>query len=217
MGVNMVGNCITDDSAVCEASRQEIIRRYYTALCDQKENMNTSPTDVVGKLDLLMKQANTSVGDRRVVKAANDKAELTDAPAAAIEMPDGEIITGKTSPLLGASAALILNALKKLAGIDDSAQLISPSIIEPVQHLKVDHLGNSNPRLHVDEVLIALAISAVTSETAARALEQLGNLKDCEAHSSVILSMTDSRTFKKLGINVTCEPKYQVKKLYHAK
>ena len=213
----MVGNCITDDDAVCEASRQEIIRRYYTALCDQKENMNSSSTDVVGKLDLLMKQANTSVSDRRVVDAALKKAELTGAPAAAIELPDGSILTGKTSSLLGASSALILNALKKLANIGDDVELISPSIIEPVQHLKVDHLGNRNPRLHVDEILIALAISAVTSPVAAAALEQIDNLKGCEVHSSVILSMTDSRTFKKLGINVTCEPQYQVKKLYHAK
>ena len=217
MGVNMVGNCIFDDEAVREASRQEIIRRYYAALCEQKENMNPSGTNVVGKLDLLMQQANISVSDRPVVAAANNKAEQTGAPAAAMEMPDGTILTGKTSSLLGASAALILNALKYLAGIDDKAQLISPSIIEPVQHLKVDHLGNRNPRLHVDEVLIALSISAVTSPQAALAMEQLDNLRDCEAHSSVILSMTDSRTFKKLGVNVTCEPKYQVKKLYHAK
>ena len=217
MGVNMVGNCIFDDEACCDASKQEIIRRYYAALCDQKENVNNSGTDIVGKLDLLMKQANISIHDRPVVAAANEKAELTGAPAAAIEMPDGTILTGKTSSLLGASAALILNALKYLAGIDDEAQLISPSVIEPVQHLKVDHLGNHNPRLHIDEVLIALAISAVTDEKAALAMEQLDNLKNCEVHSSVILSMTDSRTFKKLGINVTCEPKYQVKKLYHAK
>ena len=217
MGVNMVGNCIYDDEACRNASKQEIIRRYYAALCEQKENMNPSGTNIVGKLDLLMQQANITVHDRPVVAAANEKADATGAPAAAIEMPDGTILTGKTSSLLGASAALILNALKYLAGIDDAAQLISPSIIEPVQHLKVDHLGNHNPRLHIDEVLIALAISAVTDERAALAIEQLDNLKDCEVHSSVILSMTDSRTFKKLGINVTCEPKYQVKKLYHAK
>ena len=215
MGVNMAGNCIVDDTAVREASNQEIIRRYYSALCEHKENMNTA--NVVGKLDLLMKQANLTIADRPVVAAAVAKAEQTDAPAAAIQLSDGTILTGKTSSLLGASAAMILNALKHLAGIDDSLELISPSIIEPVQHLKVDHLGNHNPRLHVDEVLIALSISAVTSKTAALALEQLDNLKDCEVHSSVILSMTDSRTFKKLGINVTCEPKYQVKKLYHAK
>ena len=217
MGVNMVGNCIFDDEACRDASKQEIIRRYYTALCDQKENMNNSGTDTVGKLDLLMKQAGIGVLDRPVVAAANNKAEATDAPAAAMQMPDGTIITGKTSSLLGASAAMILNALKYLAGIDDGEQLISPSIIEPVQHLKIDHLGNRNPRLHIDEVLIALSISAVTSPNAALAMDQLAKLRDCEAHSSVILSMTDSRTFKKLGVNVTCEPKYQVKKLYHAK
>ncbi|MBQ8407600.1 MAG: DUF1846 domain-containing protein [Clostridia bacterium] len=217
MGVNMAGNCIIDNDVVSAAAKQEIIRRYYSALCEQKENMTTSDTDAVGKLEILMKQAGITVLDRPVVAAANAKAALTGAPAAAIELPDGTILTGKTSSLLGASAALILNALKALAGIDDDAQLISPSIIEPVQHLKVDHLGNHNPRLHIDEVLIALAISAVTDEKAAGALEQLDNLKDCEVHSSVILSATDSRTFKKLGINVTCEPQYQVKKLYHAK
>ena len=179
--------------------------------------MNSNSTEVVGKLDLLMQQAGVTVHDRKVVAAAKDRAEQTGAPAAAMELPNGKIITGKTSSLLGASAALILNALKELAGIDDKVELISPSIIEPVQHLKVGHLGNHNPRLHVDEVLIALSISAVTSETAAKALSQLSELKDCEAHSSVILSMVDSRTFKKLGVNITCEPQYQVKKLYHAK
>lgn len=215
MGVNMAGNCIFDDEVVCEASRQEIIRRYCTALCEQKENMTTS--DTVNKLDLLMKQAKLSKAQRPVIAAALEKAETSGAPAAALELPDGKIITGKTSSLLGASAALLLNALKELGGIDDSIELISPSIIEPVQHLKVDHLGNHNPRLHTDEILIALAISAATSETAALALSQLDKLNGCEAHSSVILSQVDSKTFKKLGVNITCEPKYQVKKLYHAK
>ena len=215
MGVNMAGNCIFDDAAVSDASRQEIIRRYYAALCEQKENATSSET--VGKLELIMNQANVTVNDRPVVEAANKKADLTGGPAAAIELPDGRIVTGKTSSLLGASAATILNALKALADIDDAAQLISPSIIEPVQSLKVDHLGNHNPRLHIDEVLIALAISAVTSPTAALALDQLGKLRCCDAHSSVILSMVDTRTFKKLGVNLTCEPQYQVKKLYHAK
>ena len=215
MGVNMVGNCIIDDEVVRDASRQEIIRRYFDALCEQKETATESAA--VGKIELLMKKAEISVLDRPVVAAAVAKAELTDAPAAALELPGGEIITGKTSSLLGAGAALILNALKALAGIDDKVELISPSVIRPVQHLKVDHLGNHNPRLHVDEILIALAISAVSSKRAALALEQLDNLKGLEAHSSVILSSTDKRTFKKLGINMTCEPKYQVKKLYHAK
>ena len=215
MGVNMVGNCITDDAVVSAASKQEIIRRYYAALCDQKENATGCET--VGKLESIMNQANVTVNDRPVVEAANKKAELTGAPAAAIQLSDGTIVTGKTSSLLGASSAAILNALKCLAGIDDAEELISPSIIEPVQHLKVDHLGNHNPRLHIDEVLIALSISAVTSPTAALALDQLDKLKCCDAHSSVILSMVDTRTFKKLGVNLTCEPQYQVKKLYHAK
>ena len=215
MGVNMVGNCIIDDEVVREASRQEIIRRYFAALCEQKENATESAA--VGKIELLMQKAEISVSDRACVEYANKKADLTDGPAAAIELPNGEIITGKTSSLLGASAALILNALKALAGIDDKVELISPSVIRPVQHLKVDHLGNHNPRLHVDEILIALAISAVSSKRAALALEQLDNLKGLQAHSSVILSSVDKMTFKKLGVDMTCEPKYQVKKLYHAK
>jgi uncharacterized protein (UPF0371 family) len=213
MGVNMAGNCIIDDEVTREASKQEIIRRYYTALCEQRENMGSS--DTVTKLDILMKQTGITTSDRPVVAAAREKAELTGAPATALQLPVGSIVLGKTSSLLGASAALLLNALKKLAGIDIREDLISPSIIQPVQHLKVDHLGNHNPRLHTDEVLIALAISAVTSKNAALALEQLGKLKGCEAHSTVILAQTDSKTFKKLGVNITCEPQYQVKKLYH--
>ena len=215
MGVNMAGNCIIDDEATREASKQEIIRRYYTALCEQRENMTSSVA--VNKLDLLMKQTGISPENRPVIAAALAKAEETGAPATALQRPDGSIVQGKTSSLLGASAAVLLNALKKLAGIDKREELISPSVIEPVQHLKVDHLGNNNPRLHTDEVLIALAISAATSQKAALALDQIAKLQGCEAHSSVILAQVDSKTFKKLGINITCEPKYQVKKLYHAK
>ena len=215
MGVNMAGNCIIDDEVCCEASRQEIIRRYYNGLCEQRENMTTDGT--VTKLELLMKQAGLTAAHRPVIAAALEKAEATGAPAAAMELPDGTVVTGKTSDLLGAVAALLLNALKRLAGIGDDIELISPTVIEPVQDLKVDHLGNHNPRLHTDEVLIALAISAVTSPTAALALKQLDRLSGCEAHSSVILAQSDYRTLRKLGINLTCEPKYQVKKLYHAK
>ncbi len=214
MGVNMAGNCIIDDEIVKEASRQEIIRRYYAALCEQRETMENS--DALQKLDLLMNQSGLSSEDRPVVEKANQKAELTGAPAAAIELPDGTIVTGKTSSLLGASAAVLLNALKKLGGIDDDIELISPSVIVPVQHLKVDYLGNHNPRLHTDEVLIALAVSAVMSPMAKTAMEQLNKLAGCEAHSSVILAQTDAKTFKKLGVNITCEPRYQVKKLYHS-
>ena len=214
MGVNMVGNCIVDDAIVREASRQEIIRRYYAALCEQRETMENS--DALKKLDLLMNQSGLSSENRPVVEKANQKAEDTGAPAAAIELPDGSIVTGKTSSLLGASAAVLLNALKKLGGIDDEIELISPSVIVPVQRLKVDYLGNHNPRLHTDEVLIALAVSAVMSPMAKTAMEQLNKLAGCEAHSSVILAQTDAKTFKKLGVNITCEPRYQVKKLYHS-
>ena len=215
MGVNMVGNCIIDNDAVCEASNQEIIRRYYAALCDQRENMSSEGP--IHKLDLLMKQANLTPASRPVVTAAIEKAAQTDSPAAAIELPDGTIVTGKTSSLLGASAAMLLNALKRLAGIDDDVQLIPPSIIEPVQHLKVDYLRGRNPRLHTDEVLIVLSICAVTSPLAAQSLDQLDKLRDCEVHSSVILSEIDTKTFKKLGVHLTCEPQYQVNKLYHGK
>ena len=215
MGVNMVGNCIIDDAVTQEASRQEILRRYYAALCDQKQGK--AEDSQIFKLELLMKKAGVTEDQRRVVEPALKKAEQTGLPAAAMELPDGRIVTGKTSNLLGACAALLLNALKELAGVDDAQHLIAPEVINPIQHLKVDHLGNRNPRLHTDEVLIALSISAVTSEQASLAMDQLYKLKDCEAHSSVILSMTDSRTFKKLGVNITCEPKYQIKKLYHAK
>ncbi len=215
MGVNMAGNCIVDDAVVSEASNTEIIRRYYTALCEEKENMTSS--DTVHKLDLLMQQASLTAAQRPVIAAALNKAEATGGPAAAMELPDGRILTGKTTELLGASSALLLNALKALASIDDSVELISPTVIEPVQRLKTDYLGNRNPRLHTDEVLIALAISAVTSPNAAKALDRLGKLCGCEAHSSVILSQVDSKTFKKLGVNLTCEPRYQAKRLYHAK
>jgi len=207
MGVNMVGNCITHDEAAREASRQEILRRYYTALCDQKQGKITD--DVVRKLELLMKKAGVDLGQRRVVAPALERAKETGLPAAAMELPDGRIITGKTSPLLGASAALLLNALKALGGIRDELHLISPVVIDPIQHLKVDHLGNRNPRLHTDEVLIALSISAATNPTAELAMEQLTKLRGCEVHSSVILSAVDEKVFKRLGVNLTCEPQYK--------
>ncbi len=207
MGVNMVGNCIVDDDSAREASKQEIIRRYYAALSEQKQGKASD--DVVRKLELLMKKADVDVSARRVVAAALEKAEETDKPAAALELPDGRIITGKTSKLLGASAALLLNALKELGGISDEIHLISPLAIDPIQHLKVEHLGNRNPRLHTDETLIALSISAVTNETAELAMEQLSKLRGCEMHSTVILSPVDEKVLKRLGINLTCEPRYK--------
>ena len=206
MGVNMAGNCIVDDEATCEASRQEIIRRYYEALCDQKKGKNVD--DALRKLDLLMKKAGVTPADRKVVEPALKRAEETGSPASAMELPDGTIVTGKTSHQLGASSALLLNALKALGGMHSDLHLISPVALDPIQHLKVDHLGNRNPRLHTDETLIALSISAATNPMAERAMEQLDKLRGCEVHSSVILSPVDERTFRRLGINLTCEPRY---------
>ena len=206
MGVNMAGNCIVDDEGCREASRQEIIRRYYEALCDQKKGKNVE--DALRKLDLLMKKVGVTPADRKVVAPALRRAEETGFPAAAMELPDGQIVTGKTSDLLGASSALLLNALKALGGMPSDLHLISPVALDPIQHLKVAHLGNRNPRLHTDETLIALSISAATNPMAEHAMEQLDKLRGCEVHSSVILSPVDERTFKRLGVNLTCEPRY---------
>ena len=213
MGVNMVGNCIVDDDVVCEASRLEIIRRYYNAMCNRRKGLSDGSD--VEKIEFLMKVTNTSVEDRKPITAAMKIAEETNQPAAALQLPDGTIVTGKTSSLLGATSAMLLNALKHLGNIDDRIHLISRSVIEPVQDLKVNHLGNHNPRLHTDEVLVALSICAATNPTAEIAMQQLEKLKDCEMHSTVILSQVDMNVLKKLGINVTCEPQYQTKKLYH--
>ena len=214
MGVNMAGNCIIDEDAVCKASQQEIIRRYYAALVEKRKGSISS--DIVEKEELLMEKANISIADRPVVAAAKQKAELTNGPAAAISLPDGSIVTGKTTPLLGACAAMLLNALKKCAGLPDDLKVISPEIIEPIQHLKVEHLGNHNPRLHTDEILIALTISANTDENAEKCMEKLAQLNQCEMHSTVILSQIDEKTLGKLGIRLSCEPQYQNKKLFHS-
>lgn len=213
MGVNMAGNCIFDADAVREAANNEIIRRYYEALC--KRSRGEGDDNEVLKIELLMEQAGTSTADRACIAAANARADETGAPAAALELPDGRIVTGKTTSLLGASSALLLNALKLLAGIPKEVRLIPQNVIEPIQELKVGSLGNHNPRLHTDEILIALCVSAVTDENAKKAMEQLKRLQHCEAHSSVMLSSVDINIFKKLGVNLTCEPKYQTKKLYH--
>ncbi|MBR0511567.1 MAG: DUF1846 domain-containing protein [Ruminococcus sp.] len=207
MGVNMAGNCIIDDAAVCEAAEQEIIRRYYTGMCEYRKGLISE--DEVMKLELLMKQANVTVEDRKVVAAALDKEKETDGPAAAMELPDGTILTGRTSNLLGAISALLLNALKHFADIDDDILLMSPHVIEPIMALKVNHLGNNNPRMHTDETLIALSICANTDENAKKAMEQISKLRGCEVHSTVILSQVDERIAKRLGINLTCEPKYE--------
>ncbi len=212
MGVNMAGNCIIDDEAVCNAANQEIIRRYYTALSNQAKGIGSG--DEAYKIDLLMKQSKLSTSDRPVIKPALKKAEETGAPAAAIELPDGRIITGKTTNLLGACSAMLLNALKSMADIPDGVELLDAAVIEPIQKLKVESFGSSNPRLHTDEILIALSMSAVTNPTARLAMEQLPKLRDTDAHATVMLSETDTRTLKKLGIHLTTEPVYETQRLY---
>ena len=213
MGVNMAGNCICDDEACREASNQEIIRRYYSALKGLAEG--TSQEEEAYKIELLMKQSHITVDARKVVGAALKRAEETGAPAAALELADGHIITGKTSALLGASAALLLNALKHLAGLKDELHLISPSVIEPIKKLKTSYLGSVNPRLHTDEILIALSICAATDTNAQLALEQIPKLRGCQAHSTVMLSTVDIKQFKRLDIQLTSEAKYENKRIYH--
>lgn len=213
MGVNMAGNCIFDNDAVCDASKMEIVRRYYTALCTQRKS--GGDTRDVDKLKLIMQSAGIDIDYRKVAEVARQKAEDTGKPAAAIELGDSHIVTGKTSRLLGAASAALLNALKTMAGIDDRIDLISPEILEPITNLKVHVLGSKNPRLHPNELLIALSICAVSDPIAAKAQEQLVNLRGCEMHSSVILSESDEHTLKKLGIYLTCEPRYESKRLYH--
>ena len=214
MGVNMAGNCIVDNDAVISAAKQEIIRRYYNVLCNIRKGGDGEVE--LEKIKLLMRKVGTDpVVDRPCVPVALDRAEETGAPAVAIELNDGRVISGKTSSLLGASSAALLNALKVLAGIPKEVKLISPEILAPIQELKIKHLGNRNPRLHTDEVLIALSICAVNDKNAADAIHCLGELRHTEVHSTVILSQVDSGTFRKLGMNLSCEPKYQTKKLYH--
>ncbi len=213
MGVNMNGYCIYDDKAVCEAANMEIIRRYYDCLVKKVQGKLTD--DTLYKLELLMKRAGITTDLRTPVKYALDRAAETDGPCAAIALDENTVVTGKTSDLLGASSAALLNALKTLAGIDDDVHLISPSVLEPICRLKTTSLGCTNPRLHADETLIALSICASTEENARRAYDMLPRLAGCEAHSSVILSHVDADTYRKLGIYMTCEPVYGSKKLYH--
>ena len=211
MGVNMVGNCIYDDEAVSDASREEIIRRYYTTLVQKAKGKEVE--DTLYKLKMLMNQAGVKETDRVVVGKAMEVEALTKAPAAALELPDGRVVTGKTTPLLGACAAVMMNALKALAELPD-IHLLAPEVIFPIQDLKVTHLGNRNPRIHTDEMLLALSVCAVHDENAKKAIEQLGKLKGCEMHTSVILSEADERVLKKLQINLTSEPKREGSRLY---
>ncbi|MBS6396949.1 MAG: DUF1846 domain-containing protein [Clostridiales bacterium] len=207
MGVNMVGNCIFDDEACRDASRQEIIRRYYQAIAGVADGTRTE--EEAFKIELLMNQLQLTVHDRRIVLPALEREEKTGAPAVALELPDGRIVTGKTGDLLGPSAAVLLNALKELAGIPHEKHIISPDAIEPIQTLKTQYLGSRNPRLHTDEVLIALSSTASANEAAALAMKQLPKLQGCQVHSSVMLPAVDKKIFQKLDCEVTCEPKYE--------
>ena len=207
MGVNMAGKCICDDSVCCEASRQEIIRRYFAALNSLVKG--DSSDKEAQKIELLMNMAGITIADRKVAVKALERARETNGPAAALELDDGTVVTGKTTNLLGASAALLLNVLKHLAGIDHELHIISPESIEPIQKLKVDYLKSRNPRLHTDEVLIALSASAANNPEARLALSQLPKLEGCQAHTSVLLSDVDIKIFKKLGVQLTCEAVYE--------
>ena len=214
MGVNMAGYCIADDDLVRKAAYDEIVRRYLNTLVERRRGRASD--NVVAKLELLMKQAGITIDSRPVVEAATAKsAETGNQPACAIELEDGRIITGKTSPLLGAASAAIINAIKELSGIEDQRHLIGPEIIEPVQQLKTETLGEKSSLLHCDEMLIALSVCAVSDPIAKKALDALGKLKHCEAHSTVILSQVDEELFHKLGMNLTCEPVYGGNKLFH--
>ena len=213
MGVNMAGFCITDDDACCDASRREIVRRYFAAGCAKLRG--SGDDEAVGKIEILMEQAGVSPENRRSARAANALEAATGKPAAAMELADGSVVTGKTKDLLGCASAMLLNALKTLAGIPDEVKLIAERVIEPIQRLKVTSLHNRNPRLHTDEVLIALAICAVDDEFAARAIAQLPRLKGLEAHASVLLSPVDEDTFRRLGVNLTCQPKHETQRLFY--
>ncbi|WP_026430621.1 DUF1846 domain-containing protein [Schaalia georgiae] len=215
MGVNMAGMSICDDGACREASEQEVIRRYYKALVAEKKQ-GSEPVQSA-RIGLLMGRLGLERADRPVVRPALELAESTGAPAAAIELEDGRIVLGKTSPLLGCSSAMLLNALKLLAGIDPDVKLLARESIEPIQRLKTADLGSRNPRLHTDEVLIALAVSANGDENARLALAQLGALRGCDVHESVILGSVDEGIFRALGIQVTTEPVYATKSLYRKK
>ena len=213
MGVNMVGHCIIDDELCQKAAKQEILRRFYQAQYDLK--IGRAGKDVIQKMELLMQQAAVTKEERRVVSDSLIRQEVTGHPAAAIELKTGEIITGKTSDLLGAMAAALLNSLKVLARIDHEQHLISPEAIQPIQMLKTNYLGSMNPRLHTDEILIALSASASDDPAARRALEQLPKLNGCEAHSTVIMSPVDENIIRRLGLNLTSEPVYETKRLFH--
>ena len=213
MGVNMAGFAISDDEACRAAAKQEILRRYFGFLVDRRKGQGDDA--YIRRAEMLMNDAGITINDRAVVTAALDKSEASGTPSVALELADGTMVTGRTSDLLGASSAALINAFKHLARINHQVRIISPLLIEQVQKLKVGFLGNINPRMHMDELLIALAATAPTNPTVELALDQLPKLQNCEAHSTVILSSADTELFRKLGVNLTCEPVYQYNRLYH--
>ena len=213
MGVNMAGNCIIDDAVCCHASRMEILRRYYAA--GVKHMRGAANDQEINRLKLLLNQSDTTPDIFPAVSVALDKAEKTGAPAAAMMLPDGRIVTGKTSSTLGCASAMLLNALKLLAGIDHDTDLISARVLEPICQLKTQYLLHKNPRLHIDEVLLALTISALRNDVAQKAKEQLSKLRGSEVHFTVIISEEDERVLRRLGINVSCEPRYETSRLFH--
>lgn len=204
MGVNMVGFCINDDQVCCDAAKHEIIRRYYTALNNLAQGDGNEAE--VNKISLLMKQAKIDTSYRKPIRAAKERAERSGVPCSAIELADGTIITAETSDLLGPSAALILNAVKHLAGIDHDVKLIPQHMIEPIQHTKTNYLRSLNPRLHTDEVLVALSVLSTHDDNCRRVLEKLPELYGCQMHSTVMLGEVDHKIFKKLGVGLTCDP-----------
>ena len=213
MGVNMAGNCIIDDAVCCHASRMEILRRYYAA--GVKHMRGAANDQEINRLKLLLNQSDTTPDIFPAVSVALDKAEKTGAPAAAMMLPDGRIVTGKTSSTLGCASAMLLNALKLLAGIDHDTDLISARVLEPICQLKTQYLLHKNPRLHIDEVLLALTISSLRNDVAQKAKEQLSKLRGSEVHFTVIISEEDERVLRRLGINVSCEPRYETSRLFH--
>jgi len=212
MGVNMIGSCITDDEAVCEASKQEIIRRYFKAQCDYKKG--TCDLECCKRIEFLMSSLGLRPTDMVTVSPALEKAKATGLSVGAIELPDGTIVTGKASELMNNTASLVLNSIKVLAGLPDEMLLISPIVLEPIIRMKKDILGSSYPSLKLEEVLQALSISAATNPIAEFALSQLPKLRGCDIHFSDIITQDDASTFRKLGVNFTCEPEFPTKSLY---
>ena len=212
MGVNMAGYAIFDDNAVSAASCQEIIRRFFAAKCAHRQGKGEQ--EAVEKIKLIMRQLNITPDIRDVVKAALDKSAASDMPAAAIELPDGRIVTGKSSELMTASSSVVLNAIKELTNIDDDLTLLSPVILKPIVELKTKILNNHSTLLNLEDVLTALSISGATNTLTARAMRALQQLRDCEFHSTQMLLAGDEDTLRKLGLRMTCEPIYPSKELY---